>query len=324
MSPKKPESGPEDWSHFSTIALRAADELRPLYVFSQDDLPEKPLGAYPNPTRVIEALKILIDVMFPGRFSDGVRDEGELLPFISERLVYVAELLGPELERAIPFRWLGCAARKVGTVAGGDPRLSAEAVLNAFFSSLPEIRKLLIEDVSAAYRGDPAALTYAEIQVAYPGLIAVASHRLASRLQGLDVPIIPRIMSEWTHTQTGVDIHPSAKIGRSFFIDHCTGVVIGATAIIGDRVKIYQGTTLGARSFELDENGEPVKGIKRHPTVEDDVVIYANAIVLGGTTVIGRGSTIGGGVCVMESVPPGSVVISNRPELQIKTRGLPL
>ena len=306
------------WSDFSPVALKVAEELRPLYTFSEEDAPDKALGSYPNPTRVIEALKILIDIMFPGRFSSGVSKEAELFPFISERLVYVSELLGPEIEKAIPFRWNGEAIRKEGAPPPENAAAAAHKALEEFFQSLPRIRKQLVLDVRAAYEGDPAALTFAEIQMGYPGLIAISSHRIAHKLYKLNVPIIPRIMSEWTHTNTGADVHPGAEIGEAFFIDHCTGVVIGETAQIGKHVKMYQGVSLGAKSFPLDENGLPVKHIKRHPTVEDNVVLYANAVVFGGDTVIGKDSTLGGGVCVMESVPPGSLVLSGRPDLKIK------
>jgi len=191
-----------------------------------------------------------------------------------------------------------------------DVKAASFAVMAKFLERLPHVRELLVDDVQAAYDGDPAALTFAEVKLAYPGLLAITSHRLAHELYSLDVPIIPRIMSEWIHSQTGVDINPGARIGRAFFIDHATGVVIGETAEIGDNVKLYQGVTLGARSFPLDENGKPIKHIKRHPTVENNVVIYANATILGGDTVIGEGTTIGGNVFLMESVPPKHFVTS--------------
>ena len=299
-------------------AQKTAESLRQLYNFGSEDEPAKVLGSYPNSVRVIEALKVLIDILFPGRFSSGVSSEAELLPFLSERLSYLDGLLRAEFEHAIPFRWLGAATVADKPQAVADVPAEAENILENFFVALPVLRKNLIEDVRAAYQGDPAALTYAEVQVAYPGLLAVASHRVAHQLYRLDVPVIPRIMSEWTHTQTGIDIHPGAQIGSGFFIDHGTGVVIGETSKIGNNVRIYQGATLGAKSFPLNELGQPVKHIKRHPTIEDDVIIYANAILLGGETVIGRGSTIGAGVCVMESVPEKSLVIANRPELKIK------
>ncbi|MFN8392401.1 MAG: serine O-acetyltransferase EpsC [Bdellovibrionota bacterium] len=302
----------------AAFAERAANSLEALYAFDETDRPEKALGSYPNAVRVIESLKILIDVMLPGRLSAGISVQSELQPFLRERLQYVGEVLGGEIEKAIPFRWLGHADKGAAVRSEESVSSLAEKVLGDFFGALPDIRSMIIDDIRAAYQGDPAALSFAEVQIAYPGLLAVASHRLAHQLYLLQVPIVPRIMSEWIHTQTGVDIHPGARIGAGFFIDHGTGVVIGETTVIGKNVRLYQGSTLGARAFALDENGQPVKHIKRHPTVEDDVTIYANAIILGGETVIGKGSTIGGGVMVMESVPPGSLVVATRPELKIK------
>ncbi|MFH0880781.1 MAG: serine O-acetyltransferase EpsC, partial [Lentisphaerota bacterium] len=238
--------------------------------------------------------------------------------FLIRRLSEAWNLLREEIERALPFRWRGEAARIEGIHETVNPQEESLRIVRELFNRLPEVRKLLVEDVQAAYEGDPAALTYAEVKLAYPGLLAVASHRLAHELYKMKVPIVPRIMSEWTHAQTGVDIHAGAHIGHGFFIDHATGVVIGETAEIGNRVKLYQGVTLGAKSFPLDEHGNPIKHIKRHPTVEDEVVIYANATILGGDTVIGKGSTIGGNVFLMESVPPGSFVTSKHAELHIK------
>ena len=170
--------------------------------------------------------------------------------------------------------------------------------------------------MQAAYDGDPAALTYAEVLLAYPGFLAIAAHRIAHLLYDLRVPVIPRLMSEWVHTQTGADIHPGATIGPSFFIDHATGVVIGETAEIGAHVKIYQGVTLGAKSFELDPaSGLPVKHIKRHPTIRDRVILYANATVLGGDVVVGEDSVIGSNVFLTDSVPPRTLVAAAHPDL---------
>jgi serine O-acetyltransferase len=176
----------------------------------------------------------------------------------------------------------------------------------------------LIEDIRAAYDGDPAAHSYAEVKMAYPGILAIASHRIAHELYKLDLPAIPRVMSERTHSKTGCDIHPGAQIGRGFFVDHPTGVVIGETAVIGNRVKLYQGVTIGAKSFPLDENGFPIKHVRRHPTVEDEVVVYSNATILGGDTVIGKGSIIGGAVFLLESVPPNSFVTNRSPQPKVK------
>jgi serine O-acetyltransferase len=177
---------------------------------------------------------------------------------------------------------------------------------------LPEVRRLLATDVQAAYEGDPAATSPDEAIFCYPGMLAITSYRLAHELHLLEVPLLPRIITEHAHSITGVDIHPGATIGEYFFIDHATGVVIGETTVIGNRVRIYQGVTLGAKSFPLDAEGNPIKGIPRHPVVEDDVIIYGGATILGRVT-IGKGSVIGGNVWLTRSVPPGSRVTQARP-----------
>lgn len=202
------------------------------------------------------------------------------------------------------------------------PQADAKQIVRAFIGRLPEVRRLVETDVIAAYEGDPAATSRMEVVMAYPGLYATTVHRLAHELYRLKVPIIPRIMSELAHSKTGIDIHPGATIGERFFIDHGTGVVIGETTVIGRNVKLYQGVTLGALSFDKDPTtGALVKGVKRHPNVEDDVVIYAGATILGGTTVIGAGSEIGGNVWIKESVPPHSRVYNKPPAPVIRTIG---
>jgi len=296
----------------------AATKLTPHYSSADEDRADSLLGAYPNTTQITEALKLFIDVMFPGRILQNSIEPHELGIFLVRRISDGWALLRPEIERAIPFLWQGEAARVEGAPKPVDPLKESVRIMKAFIDRLPEVRQLLVEDVKAAYEGDPAALTFAEVQLAYPGLLAITSHRLAHEVYKLGVPIVPRIMSEWTHSTTGVDIHPGANIGHGFFIDHATGVVIGETTEIGNHVKIYQGVTLGAKSFPLDEHGNPIKHIKRHPTVEDNTVIYANATILGGNTVIGKGSTVGGNVFLMESVPPNSFITSKHPELHIK------
>lgn len=292
--------------------------LEPLYAVGTEDRPDALQTGGPNPSRVTAALSTFIDAMFPGKITEAPVAADGLNLFLYRRLSEGWQTLLPEIEKALPFRWIGEAARAEGAPEAADVAQEARRVLSAFLERLPDVRARLVEDVRAAYEGDPAALTFAEVQLAYPGLLAIASHRLAHELYRQHVPIIPRIMSEWTHARTGVDINPGASIGHGFFIDHATGVVIGETAVIGHRVKVYQGVTLGARSFPLDEHGRPVKHIKRHPTVEDDVVIYANATILGGETVIGRGSVIGGNVFLMESVPPNSLVTTKHAELHIR------
>src|SRR5207237_10850262 len=183
----------------------------------------------------------------------------------------------------------------------------ADELLDFFVSQLPAVRKMLWTDIDAAYEGDPAAKSFEEIVLAYPSIEAIAIYRMAHVLYE-KVPLIPRIMTEWAHSRTGIDIHPGARIGSHFFIDHGTGVVIVETTEIGARVKLYHAVTLGARSFQKDEHGKIKKGGKRHPTVEDDVTIYPGSTILGGETVIGARSTIGGNVFLVQSVPPDSLV----------------
>lgn len=183
-----------------------------------------------------------------------------------------------------------------------------EQLCDEYLRRLPEIKSLLLKDVDALYEGDPAAINREEVMICYPGFYAISIYRLAHELYALDVPFLPRIMTEFAHEKTGIDIHPGATIGEYFFIDHGTGIVIGETTTIGHHVKLYQGVTLGARSFALDENGNPVKRIKRHPDIGSNVVIYANATILGGDTVIGDNCVIGGNSWITSSVPPGEVV----------------
>ena len=201
------------------------------------------------------------------------------------------------------------------------PGRDAKEIVDDFVAALPEVRRLVETDVQAAYDGDPAATSRMEVVMAYPGLYAVTIHRLAHVLYKLKVPIIPRVMSELAHSKTGIDIHPGATIGERFFIDHGTGVVIGETTVIGRNVRLYQGVTLGGLSFDKDANGALVKGLKRHPNIEDNVVIYANATILGGDTTIGHDSEIGGNVWIKESVPPYSRVYNKPPAPVIKKIG---
>ena len=199
------------------------------------------------------------------------------------------------------------------------PCADVKPVVEAFLQRLPDVRRVLETDVQAAYEGDPAAMSRMEVVMAYPGMYAVTVHRLAHELYLLKVPILPRVMSEIAHSKTGIDIHPGATIGEGFFIDHGTGVVIGETTVIGRNVKLYQGVTLGALSFPKDEKtGMLMKGHKRHPNVEDNVVIYAGATILGGDTTIGHDSEIGGNVWLMESIPPHSRVYNKPPAPEIR------
>jgi serine O-acetyltransferase len=201
-------------------------------------------------------------------------------------------------------------------------RHKAKAENNAvdLIEFLPEMRRMLVSDVEATFLNDPAAKNFGEVIFSYPGIRAITNYRLAHKLVQLQVPLVPRIISEMAHSETGIDIHPRAQIGENFTIDHGTGVVIGSTCIIGNNVKIYQGVTLGAKSFPLDEHGNPIKGIPRHPIVEDDVVIYAGATILGRVT-IGKGSIIGGNVWVTTDLPPNSRILQKRPRESAYTDG---
>lgn len=257
----------------------------------------------PSKAEVASLCLQLMQLLFPGYHDGGSLGRLELVEITRERVAALAEDLRRVLQAA-----LGGEGR-----AGDD----AAAAVEALFGGLPAIRAVLETDVRAAYEGDPAARTRDEIILSYPFIEAIAIQRVAHFLYRRDVPLVPRMMTEWSHAQTGIDIHPGASIGSHFFIDHGTGVVIGETCRIGAGVKLYHGVTLGARSFAKDEQGRIKKGGKRHPDVEDGVTIYPNSTVLGGETVIGRNSTIGGNVFLMHSVPPDSLVYSEEAQVRV-------
>jgi len=259
-------------------------------------------AALPSRRAVIDALNHVQPVIYMGFYSTRPLSRGNLRYAISEHLHPAYELLVEQIRRAIRYEQaLGRAS------VPNDPEW-AEDVVVRIFKKLPELRARLNEDVLAAFEGDPAAKSFEEIVFSYPAIQALTTHRIAHELYRDAVPMIPRILSEHAHGKTGIDIHPGAQIGRSFFIDHGTGVVIGETAIIGDSVKLYQGVTLGALSLPRDDTGALIRNRKRHPTLEDNVTIYSGATILGGDTVIGKGSVIGGNVWITESVPPYSKV----------------
>jgi serine O-acetyltransferase len=251
-------------------------------------------------TQGVEAIVAGIEeLVFPGFREEEAIDRDNLLLTTSEKVYRTARQLIGEVEKSLSF----AAKSGTGPCGKGGCHSAAEIIVENFFDELPRLRVLLADDISAAFRGDPAAKSIEEVIVSYPGFEAIAVHRFANFFWKAGVPLIPRMMSELVHSHTGIDIHPGAQIGESFFIDHGTGIVIGETTIIGKNVKLYQGVTLGALSVKKEEANR-----KRHPTIEDDVTIYSNATILGGETVIGRGSTIGGNVWITESVPPGTVV----------------
>ena len=258
--------------------------------------------------RAVAALsEDLLHLLFPGFFSD----EAVSLEELPDAAQEIIDQIATQLESAITV------SLREANVPDDALRKNATAVTERFFAGIPGVRALLKTDVEAAYAGDPAARSLEEIVLAYPGLEAVAIQRMAHLLYKEEVPLLPRMMTEWAHSRTGIDIHPGATIGSHFFIDHGTGVVIGETCVIGDRVKLYHGVTLGARSFQKDEQGVIIKGLRRHPHVEDDVTIYPNGIILGGDTTIGARSTIGANVFLMKSVPPDTLLVRGE---QIQSR----
>jgi serine O-acetyltransferase len=257
------------------------------------------------------------ELLFPGYRDSAALPASGLGPRVSALLAAACEDLAEQFARALRYDH-GCrdAARDQATAPDFES-LGREKGL-AFLESLPRIRAMLAGDVRIAFDGDPAARSYDEIVCCYPGFEAVTIHRLAHAMHQLGVPLVPRMLAEWAHGRTGIDIHPGAQIGPSFFIDHGTGVVVGETCRIGTRVTLYQGVTLGAISFDKDAEGKVIRGLKRHPTIEDGVVIYANATVLGGKTVVGRNSVIGAGVTLNRSVPAHTIVTLEKPQLRFR------
>ena len=279
------------------------------------------LGHCPLPSieAVIDIAQDLKEVIFPGYRRRTNLHVGNVGYFIGDLIDSLHDRLTQQIARALRHEH----QRKVGVEVCGTPEsLDFEALGQLrtleFLDTIPRIRELLAQDVQAAFDGDPAAGSQDEIIFCYPGLEAITIQRLAHELYRLQIPFIPRMLSEWAHSRTGIDIHPGAQIGPSFFIDHGTGVVIGETCEIHRNVKIYQGVTLGALSFPKDESGELIRGAKRHPTIESDVVIYANATILGGDTIIGRGSVIGASASISKSIPPNTIVTIEKPSLRFR------
>ncbi|HDZ19842.1 hypothetical protein LCGC14_0321330 [marine sediment metagenome] len=281
----------------------------------------------PSRQRIVELVAEIRRLLFPGFFGHKLLSQENIKFHVGNMVALLVQELGEQIYHCLCYG---------EPDAAGPCRQRAEKLAREFLVLIPDLRDLLALDAQAAYDGDPAAKSIAEIVYSYPGYYAVTVYRIAHRLLLLEVPLMPRIMTEHAHSVTGTDIHPGARIGKSFFIDHGTGVVIGETTVIGDNVKLYQGVTLGARSFPKDELGRVKKGLQRHPTIEDGVTIYANATILGGRTVvrkgaviggnatifgkkieIGEGATVGSNTFVNNSVAPGSTVMPNTQSLQI-------
>ncbi|MBW2188623.1 MAG: serine acetyltransferase [Deltaproteobacteria bacterium] len=258
-------------------------------------------AALPNKRAVITAFNHVMSVLYMGFYSTRALNRTNLRYALSEHLYPAQDILVEQIERAVRYQ------ERMGRLSDTKPDGWSEDVVLRLLERIPELRRLLNADVRAAYDGDPAAMSIEEVIFSYPSVQAISAYRVAHELCLADVPMIPRIITEYAHSRSGIDINPCASIGESFFIDHGTGVVIGATAVIGSNVKLYQGVTLGALSVAWDQ-ARGCHGTKRHPTIEDDVTIYAGASIHGGDTVIGKGSVIGGNVWLTKSVPPGSKV----------------
>ncbi len=269
------------------------------------DLPSKKI--------VIEVLEDLLTILFPGYLGESEITKANIRYHLATKLTSVYTRLTEEVEKSLKY-----ICRKISECPRDVCQKRAQIVVKELLEDLPEIRSLLSSDIQAAFSGDPAAVSTEEVILSYPCVLAITTYRIAHELYVRCVPLIPRIMTEHMHSLTGIDIHPGAKIGRSFFIDHGTGVVIGETAEIGENVKLYQGVTLGALSFPKDEKGNIIKGRKRHPTIGNNVVIYSGATLLGAEAVIGDNVVIGGNVWVTSPISSGTKITIASPELKYK------
>ncbi len=310
QDPTAPHDRPITRPNASDTAIQAliqqtTDALVDSYL-ADDRLQHLDAVFLPNRYRIIDLVEMLRKLIFPGFFDNQHLTQDHIHQHTQSLLHQTHALMFDQVNQALRYHQNreGLAAE-----ACGGHEEQAWAVVTSVFNRLPEIRKLLALDVQAAFDGDPAAISTDETIFCYPGLDAVFIHRIAHEFYNLDLKLMARMMGEYAHNETGIDIHPGAKIGESFFLDHGTGVVVGETATIGNRVKLYQGVTLGALSTK---GGQSWRGRRRHPTIEDDVTIYAGATILGGETVIGQGATINGGVFLTNSVPPG-VTVGNPP-----------
>jgi serine O-acetyltransferase len=271
----------------------------------------------PSRDEIIRCVQLLLQLFYPGYFGRQDLTDENVRFHVGCLLTELRSGLSKQIELSLCHQAESC------NDCTATCSVEARRVTDALLAKLPSIRATLLRDVQAAFDGDPAATSLDEVILSYPGLLAVTVYRVAHELYVMRVPLMPRIMSEWAHTNTGADIHPGAEIGASFFIDHATGIVVGETSVLGANVKLYQGVTLGALSHPKDERGRVIRGTKRHPTVEPGATLYANATVLGGQTVVGEGSVVGGSVFLTKSVPPGARVAMKPPELSVRGADAP-
>ncbi len=295
---------PTDYTHILTKAVDELSDNQSYRGLFHQHREGEPLPSGKSLERIVELARA---ILFPGYFGNSTINSQTINYHIGVNIEELFSLLIEQIQAGLCF-----GVENEGQCDCQSPcRATATQLAAEFISRLPEIRRILATDVEAAYYGDPAATCFGEIICCYPVIRAVTNYRIAHELYRLNVPLIPRIITEMAHSETGIDIHPGAQIGHHFTIDHGTGVVIGATCIIGNHVKLYQGVTLGAKSFPCDEQGNPIKGIPRHPILEDNVIVYSNATILGRIT-IGEGATIGGNIWVTESVPAGARIVQRK------------
>ena len=294
---------------YTGILTQAVDELSDSQSYKGLFHQHKDGDPLPSAKSLYKIVELARSILFPGYFGNSTINSHTITYHIGVNVENLFDLLTDQIQAGLCF---GQENNNNENTNNNEPCRETAALLAArFISKLPEMRRILATDVEAAYYGDPAATCFGEIISCYPAIRAISNYRIAHELLILGVPLIPRYITEMAHSETGIDIHPGAKIGHHFTIDRGTGVVIGATSIIGNNVKLYQGVTLGAKSFPLDNNGNPIKGIPRHPILEDDVIVYSNATILGRVT-IGKGATVGGNIWVTENVPAGARIVQRK------------
>lgn len=292
--------------NFTHILTQAVDELSESESYKELFHQHKDGEPLPSAKVLHEIIELSRSILFPGYYGNSTINSRTINYHIGVNIEKLFDLLSEQILAGLCF-----GAARNSCECTDSKRDQAAQLAAKFISELPCMRKILATDVEAAYNGDPAAESYGEVICCYPAIKAISNYRIAHALRKLGVPLIPRIITEMAHSETGIDIHPGAQIGSYFTIDHGTGVVIGATSIIGNNVKLYQGVTLGAKSFPLDDNGMPIKGIPRHPILEDNVIVYSNATILGRIT-IGSNATVGGNIWVTEDVPPGARIVQTK------------
>lgn len=292
--------------NFTHILTQAVDELSESESYQGLFHQHKDGEPLPSARALCDVIELARSILFPGYFGNSTINSRTINYHIGVNIEKLFDLLTDQILAGLCFGSSEEGEFCTESMRGESARLAAD-----FISRLPHLRRVLATDVEAAYNGDPAAESLGEVICCYPAIRAISNYRIAHELLELGVPLIPRIITEMAHSETGIDIHPGACIGSHFTIDHGTGVVIGATSIIGNNVKLYQGVTLGAKSFPLDADGKPIKGIPRHPILEDNVIIYSNATILGRIT-IGRDATVGGNIWVTEDVPAGAKIVQTK------------